>query len=129
MPPMTMLLCFLYYPNENSLITRLLSRLLHPSFSCSNLSTTVSFMLITSSFKQLIFIILFSTFAKASSFKINFCLLLLQPFTKYLRLTLVSMWNSALQESLISVFQEFFASIDNIISAGRMGTRLSFYEV
>ena len=31
---------------------------------------------------------------------------------------------------LISVFQEFFASIDKIfILAGGLGTRLSFYEV
>ena len=33
-------------------------------------------------------------------------------------------------KSLISVFQEFFASINNIfILAGTLGTRLSFYEV
>ena len=45
-----------------------------------------------------------------------------QSFTKYLRLTLVFMWNSALQE--------FFASINNVfILAGRLGTRLSYYEV
>ena len=57
--------------------------------------------------------------------------ILLQPFAKYLRLTLISMWNSALQEKfLISVFQEFFTSIDKIfILAGRLGTRLSCYKV
>ena len=33
-------------------------------------------------------------------------------------------------KSLISVFQEFFASINNIfILAGRLGIRLLFYEV
>ena len=33
-------------------------------------------------------------------------------------------------KSLISIFQEFFASINKIfILAGRLGTRLSFYEV
>ena len=53
-----------------------------------------------------------------------------QPFIKYLRLTLVSMRNRALGKSLISVLQRFFASIDKIfILAGRLGTRLSFYEV
>ena len=54
----------------------------------------------------------------------------LQSFTKNLTLTLVFMWNSALQKSLISVFQEFFACINKIyILAGRLGTRLSFYEI
>ena len=34
------------------------------------------------------------------------------------------------QKSLISVFQEFFASINKIfILAGRLGTSLSIYEV
>ena len=48
-----------------------------------------------------------------------------QPFTKYLRLTLVSMWNSAHGKSLISVFQKFLASIDKVfILAGGLGTRL-----
>ena len=57
--------------------------------------------------------------------------ILLQPFTKYSRLTLISMWNSAPREKfLISVFQEFFASIGKIfILAGRLGTKLSFYGV
>ena len=54
----------------------------------------------------------------------------LQPFTKYLKLTLFSMWNNALQEKLISVFQQFSAISDKIfILAGRLNTRLSFYEV
>ena len=33
-------------------------------------------------------------------------------------------------KSLISIFQEFFASIDKMFNlGGRLGTRLSFYEV
>ena len=37
---------------------------------------------------------------------------------------------SSLREKLISVFQEFFASITKIfILAGELGTRLSFYGV
>ena len=53
-----------------------------------------------------------------------------QPFTIYLRLTLVFMWNSIVGNGLISVFQEFFASIKKmLILAGRLGTRLSFYGV
>ena len=53
-----------------------------------------------------------------------------QSLTKYLRLTLVFMWNSALRESLLSVFQEFFASINKIfILVGGLGARLSFYRV
>ena len=45
-----------------------------------------------------------------------------QSFTKYLRLTLVSISNSALRTK--------FASINKIfILAGRLYTRLSFYEV
>ena len=38
-----------------------------------------------------------------------------QSFTKYLKLTLVFMRNSALQGILISVFQWFFASINKIL--------------
>ena len=54
----------------------------------------------------------------------------LQPFTKYLRLTPVSMWNSALQEKFNICLSRGFASIDKtFILAGRLGTRLSFYEV
>ena len=34
-----------------------------------------------------------------------------QSVTKYLRLTLVFMWNSALWENLIANFEDFFASI------------------
>ena len=37
---------------------------------------------------------------------------ILQSFTKYLRLTLVSMLNSALRESLISFYQKYFSSIN-----------------
>ena len=44
--------------------------------------------------------------------------------------TLVYMWNSALRESLISAFQEFFTSTNKIfILVGRLGTMLSFFEV
>ena len=40
------------------------------------------------------------------------------------------MLNSKLQEKFNFLFQEFFASINKIsILAGRLGTRLSFYEV
>ena len=40
------------------------------------------------------------------------------------------MWNSALRESLGSVFQEIFANINkSFILAGRLGTTISFYEV
>ena len=55
-----------------------------------------------------------------------------QAFPKYLRLTLVFMQNSALQENFnfwVSL-EEFFASINKIfISAGRLNTTLLFYEV
>ena len=52
-----------------------------------------------------------------------------QSFTKYLRLTLSFLWKIA-GKSLISISQEFFSSINKIfISAGTLGTRLSFYEV
>ena len=53
-----------------------------------------------------------------------------QPFTKHLSLTLVPCEIAHYGKNLISVFQELFASIDKIfILAGRLGTRLSFYEV
>ena len=53
-----------------------------------------------------------------------------QSFTKYLRLTLVFMWNREQWKSLISIFEEFFTSFNKIfILAGRLHTRLSFYEV
>ena len=41
------------------------------------------------------------------------------------------MWNSALLEKFdYPVFEEFFASINKIfILAGRLGTRLLFYEI
>ena len=49
---------------------------------------------------------------------------------KYLRLTLVFMWISALRKGLISVLQEFFASINKFFHlTGRLGTRLSFFGV
>ena len=52
-----------------------------------------------------------------------------ESFTKYMRLTLVFMQNSALRKSLISVFQKFFATINKIfILAGRLGTKLLFCE-
>ena len=54
----------------------------------------------------------------------------LQSVTKYLRLNLVLMEAAHNGKSLISALQEFFASINKIsILAGRLGTRLSFYEV
>ena len=54
----------------------------------------------------------------------------LESITRYLRPTLVFMWNSVERESLISVFQEFLVSINKMfILAGRLGTRLSFYGV
>ena len=55
----------------------------------------------------------------------------LQPFTKYVRLSLVFPCEIAhYGKNLISVFQEFFASINKIlILAGRLSTRLLFYEV
>ena len=54
-----------------------------------------------------------------------------QLFTKYLRLTPVSLWNSAhYDKSLISILQEGFASIDEIfIWERRLGIRLSFYDL
>ena len=64
-----------------------------------------------------------------TSYKL-FDLIELQSFTKYLRQTLVFMWNGAQAKSIISIFQEIFASIKKIyILAGRLGTRISFYEV
>ena len=52
-----------------------------------------------------------------------------QSLAKYLTLTVVFMQNSALRENLISVFQDFFASINKtFILVGRMSTRLSSYE-
>ena len=40
------------------------------------------------------------------------------------------MWNSALREKFYFVFQEFSASINKtFILAGRLDTKLSFYEV
>ena len=58
----------------------------------------------------------------------------LQSFTKYLRLTLVFMWNTALREKFNFCFQEFFVSIIFVsikffIFPGRLCTRLSFYEI
>ena len=52
----------------------------------------------------------------------------LQLFTWCLRLSLVFVWNNTQRKSLISVFQEFFASINKMfILVGGLGTRLSFY--
>ena len=55
-----------------------------------------------------------------------------QPFTKYLRQTLVFMWNSALREKFN--FLSFFSSLlliltKKIIFGGRLGTKLWFYEI
>ena len=57
-------------------------------------------------------------------------LLNLQSFTKYLRSILAFMWSSALRKKFnFCFFQGFFPSIDKIfILAGRLDTRLSFYE-
>ena len=54
----------------------------------------------------------------------------IQSFTKYFRLILVLCEIAHYGKSLISVFQRFFATINKIfILAGRLSTRLSFYEV
>ena len=53
-----------------------------------------------------------------------------QSFTKYLRLNLVFMRKRVLRESLIFVFQVFFASINKtFILTGILTTRLLFYAV
>ena len=53
-----------------------------------------------------------------------------QSVTKYLRLTLVFMKNSAPRETFDCYFWDFFASTSKIsILAGGLGTGLSFYEV
>ena len=53
-----------------------------------------------------------------------------ETVTKRLKLTLVFMRSSTLQEKFNSVFQELFASINKFFNlVGRLGTRLSFYEV
>ena len=53
-----------------------------------------------------------------------------QSFKKYLRLTLVYMRNSTQREMSNFVVQEFLASVNKIfILAGRLDTRLFFYEV
>ena len=53
-----------------------------------------------------------------------------QSWSKYLRQTLVFMWNSTIRKKFNFYFQEFFASIDKIlILEVRLGTWLSFYEV
>ena len=50
--------------------------------------------------------------------------LLPQPVTKYLRLTLVAHYGKC----LVSVFQEFFASVKKVFDlAGWLGTSASFY--
>ena len=50
-----------------------------------------------------------------------------QSFTKYVRLNLVLMWNSAPREKINFCFSEFFASIKKfLILTGRLDTRLSF---
>ena len=58
------------------------------------------------------------------------CEKLLQSFTKYMRLNLVFMWNSALREKFDFLFSRVFGSINKtFILAGRLGTRLLFYEI
>ena len=53
-----------------------------------------------------------------------------QSYTRFFRLTLVFMRNSTLRKSLISVFQEFFPSINKMFTLnGRLGTRLLLYQV
>ena len=46
----------------------------------------------------------------------------LQSFTKYLRSTLILMWNGALRG------KNLFASINNFFLAGTLGTRLSVFS-
>ena len=65
--------------------------------------------------------------AKSAAQKLS---LNLQSVTKHLRLTLVLPEIAHYGKSLFSIFQEFFARIDKIlILAGRLHTRVSFYEV
>ena len=50
---------------------------------------------------------------------------MLQPFTEYLRQTLFSCETARYGKGSISIFQQFFASIDKVfILGGRLGTRL-----
>ena len=54
----------------------------------------------------------------------------LQSVAKYLRLTLIFMWNSAPPKKLIAIFWVISASTNKFfILAGGMGTGLSFFEV
>ena len=54
----------------------------------------------------------------------------IQSVTKYLRLTLVFVLIAHYEKSLISIFQEIFATIDKIlILAGGLYTGVSFYGV
>ena len=54
----------------------------------------------------------------------------LQSLAKYLKLALAFMQSGAVRKSLISVFQEFFASINkNFVLARALGATLLFYEV
>ena len=54
----------------------------------------------------------------------------IQSVTKYLRLTLVFVLIAHYEKSLISIFQEIFATIDKIlILAGGLHTGVSFYGV
>ena len=49
----------------------------------------------------------------------------LQSWTKYLRQTLVFMWNSIIRVNFNSIFQQFFASINKIfLLGGRLGATL-----
>ena len=54
----------------------------------------------------------------------------LQTFKKYLKLTLVFMWDIALREKIDFCLSRAIASIKKIfVLAGRLGTSLSFYEI
>ena len=55
---------------------------------------------------------------------------ILQSLSKYLRLTLVFMWNSWILEKFNFCVARVFASINKIcILSGRLATGLSFYDV
>ena len=65
--------------------------------------------------------------ASCKYIKVN---LRLQPFTKYFRLTLVFKCAIALREKFNFCFSKAFASIDKtFILAGKLNTRLSFYDI
>ena len=74
----------------------------------------------------------FSTFLQlaCSNFRLKVYNFQRQSITIYLNLALVFMWHSTLLQKFNFCFGERFASINKIfILAGRLGIRLSFYEV